>query len=249
MVRVVRTTNRAFIDMDNAAAARAFATIATPQLADAALRQRVSVRFAPFGIAPVVSGTRLAGRAIPVQHFGSVDIFLEVIEAAEPGDVLVIDNGGRKEEGCIGDLTVLEAQAAGLSGLVVWGTHRDSPQLKRIGFPVFSYGQWPGGPERLDQRSTDALQVAQFGSFQVTRNDFVFADDDGCIFAMAESLGQLLESAVAIGAVENGQADRVRGGERLTDQLRFREYLAQRKVQPSYTFREYLRGIGGAIEE
>src|SRR4051812_29593020 len=111
--------------MDNAAAASAFGTIATPQIADAALRRGIAVRIAPFGIRSLVSGTRMAGHAIPVQHFGSVDIFLEVIESAEPGDVLVIDNRALREEGCIGDLTVLEAQAAGLSGVVVWGTHRD----------------------------------------------------------------------------------------------------------------------------
>jgi APA family basic amino acid/polyamine antiporter len=31
----------------------------------------------------------------------------------------VIDNAGRRDEGCIGDLTVLEARAAGLAGIVV----------------------------------------------------------------------------------------------------------------------------------
>jgi 4-hydroxy-4-methyl-2-oxoglutarate aldolase len=41
------------------------------------------------------------------------------MEKAEPGDVLVIDNGGRMDEGCIGDLTVLEAQASGLAGIAV----------------------------------------------------------------------------------------------------------------------------------
>ena len=33
--------------------------------------------------------------------------------AAERSDVLVIDNGGRSDEACIGDLVVLEARAAG----------------------------------------------------------------------------------------------------------------------------------------
>src|SRR3954468_7498302 len=110
--------------MENEAVANAFAAISTPQIADAALRQRIPIRIAPFGIRPVVPGSRIAGRAVPVQHFGSVDIFLEVIDSAGPGYVLVIDNAGRLDEGCIGDLTVLEAQAAGLLGMTVWGTHR-----------------------------------------------------------------------------------------------------------------------------
>jgi regulator of RNase E activity RraA len=42
-------------------------------------------------------------------------MFLEVFGAAGQGDVLVIDNGGRMDEACVGDLAVLEAEAAGLA--------------------------------------------------------------------------------------------------------------------------------------
>lgn len=47
--------------------------------------------------------------------------FLKAFAAARPGDVLVVDNAGRRDEACVGDLTVLEAQAASIAALVVWG--------------------------------------------------------------------------------------------------------------------------------
>jgi len=235
--------------MDNAAISRAFASIGTAQIADAALRKKVSLRVAPYGLVAVVPGSRLAGRALPVRHFGSVDVFLEAMQSADAGDVLVIDNGGRTGEGCIGDLTVLEARAARLAGIVLWGTHRDSAQLKHIGLPLFSYGTCLAGPQRLDPRTPDALQNARFGSLEVNRNDFVFADDDGCVFVADNAVTEVLKAAAAIGQTEVLQAEKIANGERLASQLKVAEYLARRSADATYTFRKHLREIGGAIEE
>ena len=47
---------------------------------------------------------------------GSVDIFLETIEAAAPGDVMVVDHAGRRDESCVGDLITIEVNQAGLIG-------------------------------------------------------------------------------------------------------------------------------------
>ena len=66
----------------------------------------------------------------------------------------MIDNGGRQDEGCIGDLMVLEMQAYQLAGVVIWGLHRDTVELTDIGFPVYSYGVFPSGPLRLDPAGT-----------------------------------------------------------------------------------------------
>lgn len=235
--------------MNNTALSSAFFELSTPLIADAVLRAQLSIRIAPLEIRSLIPRSRLAGRVLPAKHFGSVDVFLEAMESATAGDVLVIDNGGRLDEGCIGDLTALEAQASGLLGIVVWGTHRDTPELREIGLPIFSYGSYPSGPQRLDPRSEDALRVARFGEFQVTKDDVVFADDDGCIFVPAELVEQLLTSARKIWKIERNQAERIKSGETLRAQLRFAEYLQKRSSDPANTFRQHLRGIGGVIEE
>lgn len=207
------------------------------------------MRLAPTGIRPVVPGIRIGGRVLPARHRGSVDVFLEAMTKSEPGDVLVVDNRGRTDEACVGDLTVLEAKAWRLSGLVVYGYHRDNDELARIRFPVFSYGSNPAGPVRLDKRETLDLESAQWDRFTVDSSDVVFADDDGVVFVSNNSVGDVFKVAESIWKIERQQAESIKAGKKLSDQLDFEGYLAKRNSDPSYTLRKHLRERGGAIEE
>jgi hypothetical protein len=133
--------------------------------------------------------------------------------------------------------------------IVVWGAHRDTPELRQIHLPIFSYGVCPSGPQRLDVRDSSALQSARFGNFLVEPDDVVFADDDGCLFATAKDVDELLRVAHEIWQRERHQADAIKSGHSLREQLEFARYLEKRATDPSYTFREHLRKISGAIEE
>jgi 4-hydroxy-4-methyl-2-oxoglutarate aldolase len=226
-----------------------FAELSSPLVADACLRLDVPLRAAPAGIRPVVPGARLAGRVLPVRHYGSVDVFLEAYGSARAGDVLVVDNGGRTDEACVGDLAVLEGRAAGVVGVVVWGLHRDTADLVEIGLPVFSYGSFPPGPVRLDDREPAALDSARVGEYLLTTADVVVGDDDGVLFVPGEAADRVLETAYRIRETERAQAERVRQGDTLRRQTAFDDYLTRRSADPSYTFRQHLRRIGGAIEE
>ena len=226
-----------------------FGGLSTPLVADACIRARVPLRVAPPGIGAVIRGQRIAGRALPARHYGSVDMFLEAFSGAAHGDVLVVDNGGRDDEACIGDLVVLEAQAAGVGGVMVWGLHRDTAELTQIGLPVFSYGHCPAGPVRLDEQEPSALASARFGSCLVTGTDIVLGDDDGVVFIASDQAGEVLATARQIAQTERDQARKIQAGQTLRQQTAFGEYLARRATEPSYTFRRHLRQIGGAIEE
>jgi regulator of RNase E activity RraA len=235
--------------MDHEELRRRFATLTTAHVADASLRAQIPLRCAPTLLRAVVSGSRLAGRVLPARHVGSVDIFLEALEGTVPGDVLVVDNGGRLDEACVGDLMALEAQAAELEGLVIWGLHRDTADIRAIGLPVFSLGAIPTGPQRLDVRSQDALESATVGDWIVGREDLVLGDDDGVLFVPATRAVDLFTLAETIRDTERRQAERIRAGVSLRSQVQFDTYLAQRQQTPSLSFRDHLRAVGGAIEE
>ena len=99
--------------MDSTEVQRLFQNLTTPHVADSCLRRGVEVRCAPWNLRPLsLSNCWLAGRVLPARHYGSVDIFLEALERASPGDVLIVDNDGRQDEACVGDLIALETKLA-----------------------------------------------------------------------------------------------------------------------------------------
>lgn len=234
--------------MDQLETRRRFATLTTAHLADACIRAQIPVRCAPSLLRALVPGSRLAGRACPVRHVGSVDVFLEALEGAAAGDILVVDNGGRLDESCVGDLMALEVQSAGLEGIVIWGLHRDTADLVAIGLPVFSLGAIPTGPQRLDVRPEDALESAVVGDWTVSREDLILGDDDGVLLVPIARAADIFTLAETIRDTERRQAELMRGGVSLRSQVRFDVYLARREETPSLSFRDHLREIGGAIE-
>jgi 4-hydroxy-4-methyl-2-oxoglutarate aldolase len=170
------------------------------------------------------------------------------MEQANPGEVLVIDNGGRLEEACIGDIVVLEAKAAGLTGIFVWGLHRDSKELHEIGFPVFSIGALPTGPQRLHARPPDVFSSATIGNHTVTSNDYIVADANGAIFLPEDRLQSIIEEAAAYRATEARQLKAMSEGKNYRAQTRIHEYIQKRWENPAYNFRQHLKDIAAAGE-
>jgi regulator of RNase E activity RraA len=219
----------------------------TAAIADAAVRLGVTVAVGPADLRQLLPARIVAGPAVPVTHLGSVDVILEAIDDAPAGGVLVVDNGGRRDEACVGDLLALEAKLAGLSGIVIWGLHRDTAQLREIDLPVHSLGAYPYGPRRVPPAGR-RMATAFLDGAPVSEGDHLVADDDGVLVVRPERREELYEVARGILRTETAQAERMRAGADLRTQLDFAGYRRKQEANPTMTLRRHLQETGSAIE-
>ncbi|MFJ3439221.1 RraA family protein [Streptomyces cyaneofuscatus] len=215
----------------------------TAALWDAAMRLGQRLTLPPLPLRPAVAGMRLAGPLRRICHTEGVASILQGLDEAREGDVLLIDNRGRTDEACVGDLVAIEARLAGVTGLVVWGCHRDTDDLAVIRLPVFSLGPCPSSP--LPHPETDDAAGQPF-PFQP--GDVAVGDCDGLVIIPAEGQSEIVDTARAIVSAEQQQAEQALRGVTLREQLRWAEFKERRREDPSYTFRLHMARVGGALE-
>ncbi len=223
--------------------AESLVNLTTPHLADGCIRLGIPIRVGPSALQPIRPDMRCVGRARPVRHLGSIDVYFEALDDAQLGEVMVVDNGGRLDEACIGDIVALEVQAAGLTGMIIWGLHRDSKELAEIGFPIFSIGSLPTGPQRVHARPDDVFTRATVGPHAITSSDIVVGDANGVLFLPENRLDDIVAAAVGYRETEARQLKAMAAGKSYREQSRFGEYRARRTQDPGYGFRQHLKAI------
>ena len=177
----------------------------------------LNLKGATWGVRPQWPCPKIAGRAVtmkikpaglqqPTQHLGTAPI-----EAAEPGDIIVIDNGGKLEFSCWGGLLALSAKLKGVSGVVIDGASRDIDEARDLEFPVYARGVVPMTARgRVVQESYN--QEIQFAGVQCHPGDLVLADGSGVIIIAKEKENEVVAAAEAIYAKEQEMAAGIRKG-------------------------------------
>ena len=177
----------------------------------------LNLKGATWGVRPQWPCPKIAGRAVtmkikpaglqqPTQHLGTAPI-----EAAQPGDIIVIDNGGKLEFSCWGGLLALSAKLKGLSGVVIDGASRDIDEARDLEFPVYARSVVPMTARgRVVQESFN--QEIQFAGVQCHPGDLVLADGSGVIIIAKEKEGEVVAAAEVIYAKEQEMAAGIRKG-------------------------------------
>ena len=152
----------------------------------------------------------VAGPALTVEgHPGDNLALHQALEAAEPGQVLVVALGGHLA-GYWGEVLTVAAMERGVQGLVIDGGVRDTREIESLGFPVFARGTaLRGTGKHHDGRLGKGVVVA---GVHVHAGDVVVGDRDGVTVVPRDSVADVLERAEARVAKEADFMERLRAG-------------------------------------
>lgn len=129
---------------------------------------------------PIQEGAQVAGNAVTVlSHPGDNMMLHAAVEVCHEGDLLVVVTTAPSTHGMFGDLIATSLQARGVRGLVIDAGVRDTADLRRMGFPVWSRYVSCQGAVKATPGSVNIPVV--LGGVTVHPGDAVCADDDGVV--------------------------------------------------------------------
>lgn len=181
----------------------AFRDIETASISDALDRLRLPG--SALGVAPLTFGQRMVGRAFTVRYVpvGAVKGTVgDYIDDVEPGQVIVLDNGGRLYCTVWGDILTALASKKGIAGTAIYGVCRDVAKALELRYPLYSSGRFMRtGKDRAEV--ADVNVPVSLGDAQVRPGDLVVGDDDGIVVVPAGHEERVLELARDIVSTED----------------------------------------------
>jgi len=188
-----------------------FRRVATASVADAVEKVCGARGYLGNGIAPHTSQRKIAGPAVtvleePTDGAGPPTHALELIDAADPGSVMVIATGGNADVAVWGGLMTAGAVANRLEAAVLDASLRDVTEIKRdFGFSVFARGTCAG--TTLGRVRTVASQIpVTLDGVTIHPGDIVVGDPDGVVIVPQSKAAEVLAMAQDIDARELEQA-------------------------------------------
>ena len=167
-------------------------------------------------IKPVDNTMSLCGPAFTVRCAPRDNLMLQVaIAYAQPGDVIVVSAGEYAEAGSFGDVLANACQAKGLAGLVTDTGVRDTAELRKLGFPVFSYSVSIKGT--VKETIGPMAEPVMIGGEIVRPGDVVRGDADGVVVVRRDDIAEVIRRSQEREDSEAGYIASYRAGRGVID--------------------------------
>jgi 4-hydroxy-4-methyl-2-oxoglutarate aldolase len=134
------------------------------------------------------------------------------IEAASPGDIIVVEQRTGLDAASLGGNLSIGAQVRGVAGVIVDGPVRDVDESRELDFPVFARDHTARTARgRIVEVATN--QPIQVGDVTVSPGDYAVADGSAAVFVAQADIERVLETAEAIVAREEAIGQALREGQ------------------------------------
>ncbi|KAH7159510.1 demethylmenaquinone methyltransferase family protein [Dactylonectria estremocensis] len=195
-----------------------FAHLDTPSVSDAL--DKLGIPGQAFGIMPLSNYNKTTvGPAFTVRYVpasdppGSVGDFIDHVA---PGDVVVIDNGGRTDCTVWSDILTQYAGLRGIAGTVIDGVCRDVDRALTDGYSLFTTGRWMRtGKDRVQVGGVN--EAISVGTVRVSPRDMVVADANGVVVVPQSRAREVAEVAAQIERSESEIRDLIANGATITE--------------------------------
>jgi 4-hydroxy-4-methyl-2-oxoglutarate aldolase len=183
---------------------------------------KLGLKGAVGGLLPLTSTRRIAGKILTIKlgvgepppgiprHIGTT-----AIEAAQPGDIIVVEQRSGITAAAWGGILSRGAKLRGIAGTIAEGPVRDVDEAREVDFPIFGRG-----PTSLTARGRIVElannQPITVGDIRVKPGDYAIADGSGVVFVAAEEIERVLGTAEDIAAREAAMAKSLHEGTPIT---------------------------------
>ena len=182
-----------------------FSKVSTPNISDA-MHRTGSFK----GLTHFSGSGKLVGRAVTVRTYpGDWAKPVEAIDAAEPGDVIVIDAGGQ-ELAVWGELATESCLQKKVAGVVIDGAVRDIDDVRRANFQVWARFI---NPTALEPKGFGEINIPiTAGGLEVMPGDYIIGDDSGLVRVPKARLTEIANRSMACLETENRIREEIREG-------------------------------------
>ncbi len=161
---------------------------------------------------------RISGRVLTVKLDRAEDrprtsrhLCTAAIEAAAPGDIIVVEQRTGLDAAAWGGNLSIGAQVRGVAGVIIDGPARDIDDSRRLDFPVFAreHTARTARGRVVEVATNEPITV---GDLSVSPGDFVVADASAVVFVAQAEISSVLDTAEAIMQREEAMAQAIRAG-------------------------------------